>query len=406
MSRILLVSFSSNQSSGVGNRAYYLSRELARLGCDVTLLAPAGQSAPKERNLHFQETSSIRLPTIPPKPLPNVTLFNLQAARRIREMVSDGEPIFVDIQHVHFSPMLVQSRRFMKRSKKQFVALTCQGTEIGLSTLEANQRSFLNRLLVMAEKRTFASSDMIIPSSHFLKDEIVRSYGDLGNVRMEVLHNGIDIAEFLEARNHYRTISGEKKIESKNDSPETGKESAITILYVGGFTFRKGLDVLLKSLRPLRDSFRFKIIVTGPSGSKWARAYLMGMMQELGLSSSAVIYPNVSREEMMRLLQTSDIFVFPSRYEGFGIALLEALASGKPTVASRIDPVMEILGGEESALLVEPGNSRDLTLALGRLMADSELRDKLSKSAFERAQQFDWKRIAFQYKEIVDSVTH
>lgn len=401
MPRILLVSYSSNQTSGVGNRVYYLSRELAHLGCDVTVLAPSGQSVSEETNLHYEKASSLRVPIIPPRPLPNVSLFNLQVASKIREIASDQEPIFVDIQHVHFSPMLMLLRKSLKTSKRQFVAITCHGTEAGLANVDRrHHRSLLDLFLIEAEKRTFASSDLIISISRSLKTEIEKSYHGIGNRRIKVVHNGIDMDEFLRARNNI----GSTQSWERSDLNHNNSGDVITFLYVGGFVFRKGFDVLLKALHLLRDSFDFRLMLMGPLGSRQDRAYLMGMIHNFGLDSRVIIYPAISRNGALKLMATSDIFVFPSLYEGFGLALLEGMASGRPIVASNISPVREILGEEEeSALLVTPGNSIELSNALRRLMADSQLREKLSKSALERAKVFDWKNIALQYKEIVDS---
>jgi glycosyltransferase involved in cell wall biosynthesis len=80
----------------------------------------------------------------------------------------------------------------------------------------------------------------------------------------------------------------------------------------------------------------------------------------------------------------ADLFVLPSRYEGYGIVYAEALAHGLPVVACNVGPVPELVG-EEAALLVEPGDVEALSGALDPLLEDDALRDRMSAAARRRA---------------------
>jgi len=84
------------------------------------------------------------------------------------------------------------------------------------------------------------------------------------------------------------------------------------------------------------------------------------------------------------LYASADVFALPSRYEGYGIVYAEALSFGLPVVACAVGPVPEVVGGE-AALLVLPGDTDALSGALGRLLSDAGLREKMSAAALRRA---------------------
>jgi glycosyltransferase involved in cell wall biosynthesis len=90
----------------------------------------------------------------------------------------------------------------------------------------------------------------------------------------------------------------------------------------------------------------------------------------------------------IRLYAAADIFAFPSRWEAFGIALLEAMAAGLPVVGSRTGGIVEVLGTEWPEF-VEPDQVTPLALSLLRLAADPELRRELAAAAKARAADFD-----------------
>jgi glycosyltransferase involved in cell wall biosynthesis len=92
--------------------------------------------------------------------------------------------------------------------------------------------------------------------------------------------------------------------------------------------------------------------------------------------------------DMPRLYAAADIFVFPSRYEAFGLALLEAMAAGLPSVVSRAGGLMEV-ASPEGSVMIDSERSHELARAVVRLGRDAELRASMGAAAAAHAERFD-----------------
>lgn len=133
---------------------------------------------------------------------------------------------------------------------------------------------------------------------------------------------------------------------------------------------KKGLSILLHAMEELKRTFgqppcQLLIVGDGP-----ARGTLESLCERLGLSESVVF--GGTRRDIPRVLHALDAFVLPSLYEGFGIAILEAMAAAKPVVASTVGGIPEFVVSGETGILVEPGNPAALAEAIGCLLRDPE----------------------------------
>ena len=163
------------------------------------------------------------------------------------------------------------------------------------------------------------------------------------------------------------------------------------ILYVGRFESRKGLTYLLKAYRTLRREgidCRLLVVGTGPQ-EREVRRYIatrrLGGVELLG---------RISEADKIRAFATADVFCSPATgSESFGIVLLEAMASGTAIVCSDIHGYKGVVRRGEQALLVQPKDPAALAEALGALLRNPELRDRMGASGRERAIQFSWENI-------------
>lgn len=196
----------------------------------------------------------------------------------------------------------------------------------------------------------------------------------------KVIPNGVDVARFDRAVPIARWQDGTRNI-----------------LFVGRFEPRKGLLDLLKAYRLLRKAgcpCRLLVVGGGPQ-EREARRYVMtrrmGGVELLG---------RVSDEERDALFKTADVYVSPATgRESFGIVLLEAMAAGTAIVCSDIHGYKGVVRRDRDALLVPPREPKALAAAIGRLIADDELRARMAASGVNRAQEFSWERVTAKVED-------
>ena len=146
---------------------------------------------------------------------------------------------------------------------------------------------------------------------------------------------------------------------------------------------KKGLRILLQAIAVLARRYgqppcQLLIVGDGPS-----RHELELLREQLGLSSWIVFAG--SRRDIPRVLHALDAFVLPSLYEGFGIAILEAMAAGKPVIATAVGGIPEFVLSGETGLLVEPGNAEALADAIDRLLSHPQLAQTMAAKGRVRA---------------------
>ena len=369
MSRILFISYVSNQHSGVGNRVYYLSRELAKKGHEVHAITKQGEYVSNEVNAYYVQIPK-RFFKIPPVPLPQVSIFNLLAYKKFEEIKHKIKPDLIDVQHVHVSPIVHMIK------EKDNLAITCHGTEIGLFNLDRSYSGLVNLINSEYEKNIFKKSKAVIAVSDYVKKEIINYY-EIQSNKVITIHNGIDLKEF----NDMRRIGLKDKLGVSN-----------IILFMGGYSKRKGIHILLRALAEIKEKDWILIIVG--SGDLKSKKEIIDLINFLNIKNKIINISNISRELLKSILFEADIFVHPALYEPFGIAVLEAMATGKAIIATRTGGIPEILAN--AGLLINV-SSEELKNALELLIAELELRKKYSKLAKERVKIFDWTQIAEKY---------
>jgi glycosyltransferase involved in cell wall biosynthesis len=189
----------------------------------------------------------------------------------------------------------------------------------------------------------------------------------------------------------YYRIPDEKIVVTPNGvdplfSPEGRRaEGAPYALFVGTLQPRKDPLVALEALALVPGELR--LVLVGPdkdSGDDARRA-----AGRLGLNGRVTFTGHVEKEQLAELYRGAVCLVFPSRYEGFGLPVVEAMASGTPVVAAASGSVPEVAG--DAAVLVEPGNAAALAGGIERALAD---RERLVSAGLARAKRYSWAETA------------
>lgn len=168
------------------------------------------------------------------------------------------------------------------------------------------------------------------------------------------------------------------------------------LLYIGRLdVFQKGLDLLMQAAARLAQSGpRFRLLVAG-RGREGAE--LERLVQELGLGNHVELLGAVSDEKRLELLAGAMAVVMPSRFEGFGLVAVEAMAAGVPVIASDGGSLPQIMANGEAGLMIPADDVDAIVDAMRRVLTESHLRVELSERARRRAADFSWERIAEEH---------
>ena len=205
------------------------------------------------------------------------------------------------------------------------------------------------------------------------------------------IHNGVDLESFRRSR-----VAGRAELKLREGGFVIGTVSRLD-------EPKKGLTVMLRALADLagRDGippWQWLLVGDGP-----ARDRLRSLASELGLSGQ-VVFAGM-RHDVASVLPMMDIFVCPSLYEGFGIAIVEAMAAGRPVVASAVGGIPEIVVHEDTGLLVPPGDAAALAGALATLLNHPEQARAMGARGLARAREkFSIDTAVQQHQQLYESL--
>jgi starch synthase len=223
----------------------------------------------------------------------------------------------------------------------------------------------------------YCADAVTAPSRAFLSD-VLALFPSIQE-RGSFIHNGIDL--------HELNLPPRKKADSDHQR---------YLLSIAAFNRKKALDVLLIAFGSVKDvdtSLRLVVVGDGP-----LRTDLEHLAERLTIRDRIAFVGLKGRAEIAKLLHGCEVFVLPSRSEPFGIVILEAMACGKPVVASAVGGIPEIIEDGITGILVEPDNPIALAKALRALLTDSSLQRSICKKAHERAvSRFQWKHTGAGY---------
>ncbi|MFC2066291.1 glycosyltransferase family 4 protein [Chloroflexota bacterium] len=344
---------------GVVNHISCLERHLTRMGHEVKIIAPASKA------IHTFEDRFIRIGT--PRPVPasgsiaRITLSPWLASRI--KTVFDQERF--DICHLHepLMPMLCTTvlrlshiptvGTFHASGGKPWYSF---GTPVGKLLLKKLIHKLNGKIAVSPVALNYVAE-------HFPGD-------------YTIIPNGIDSEHFC-----------------PDVSPiDKFMDGKVNILFVGRMEPRKGLNYLIGAYKRVKQDIpNSRLIVVGP-GIRLRHKYEKRILRSGLRDVSFVGYASYS--ELPRYFKTADIVCSPATgRESFGIVLLEAMAVGRPLVASDIEGYASVLAHGAEGLLVPPRNAEKLSDAMIALINDKPLRQQMGTKGRLKALEYDWEHI-------------
>ncbi len=172
------------------------------------------------------------------------------------------------------------------------------------------------------------------------------------------------------------------------------------ILYIGSVEERKNLRRVFEAFAIIRHEVNHKLVIGGPM--KWKYHDIMETFRAHDLEHQVIFTGYVDDADLAALYQAADLFVFPSLYEGFGLPVLEAMASGTPVITSNVSSLPEVAG--DAALFVDPYNTDAIVAAMRQVLSDADLQQKLRKAGLARASEFTWEQVARKTFQVYEQV--
>ena len=359
--KIALVSpYDIAHPGGVVNHVLALYNQFSKMGHEVRIIAPASREIPnRDKNL-------LPIGKARPFPVRDTTIrisMSLRLASKIKETLAREK---FDIIHLHepFMPMLCSAVLRFSESVNIGTFHACHGSPgynfgwpISAYLLNRRRRKLVGKIAVSK------------PAMDFARKYVPGYYN--------IIPNGIDLEHF-----------------SPSVSPvERFCDGKINILFVGRLEKRKGLIYLLKAYRQVKGRVpNARLIIVGP-GTRFRKKYEKYVIHKH--LRDVVFVGMASYDELPHYYKTADIFCSPAiGGESFGIVLLEAMAVGKPIVATNIEGYARVITHGREGLLVPPKDDKELARALLSLISDETIRRQMGAQGILTAQDYDWAKVA------------
>ena len=254
------------------------------------------------------------------------------------------------------------------------------------------KKQFGQFLSFLKTKRDVHRADRVIAvSEHTARDAM--EFFKIARQRVRVVYHGVDPdfrpdvpeASIAEMKKKYHILAPRY------------------LLWVGTLEPRKNLPALIEMYAQLKNLHaEYNLVLAGGLG--WQYEDIVRMAQAVGPKVQITGY--LPREDLVSLYAGAALFVYPSLYEGFGMPLLEAMASGLPIVAANNSSIPEVIG--DAGILVDPLNIAEMGEAVRRVLNDRSLSASLREKGIARAREFTWERAAREtlkiYHEVIDGV--
>ncbi|MBA8932540.1 glycosyltransferase family 4 protein [Clostridium beijerinckii] len=227
-------------------------------------------------------------------------------------------------------------------------------------------------------------ADKIITVSESSKNDIMK-FLSVDEAKIEIVYNGVEYDKF----NKSYSEDEKSKIRVKYTLPKN------YILYMGTLEPRKNIESIIEAFSLFKkentvSNQNTKLVIAGKKG--WLFENIFNLVNKLSLKDDVIFTDYIDENDKSIIYNMASLFVFPSLYEGFGIPVLEAMASSVPVITSNVSSLPEVAG--DAAILVEPKDIKSIAKYMSKVLADKKLRNNLIREGHEQAKKFTWESSA------------
>ncbi|OGE77365.1 hypothetical protein A3J19_05490 [Candidatus Daviesbacteria bacterium RIFCSPLOWO2_02_FULL_41_8] len=246
-------------------------------------------------------------------------------------------------------------------------------------------------------KFSVMNADRIITISRFSQDDIVKQYG-LAREKITVAYPGYDSEKFKIQNSKLKILKIRKKY-NIGDS---------YIIYIGTIQPRKNLERFIEAFSLVAEGGKLELVIVGKTSGEgkqgWMYEDILKAPKELGIEDRVKFLGFVSTDDLSALLQGARAYIQPSLWEGFGIPVLEAMASGTPVIVSNTSSLPEVVG--KAGLLIDPYSLDQIEQAIRTIVFDKKLQQKYSKEGIIQAKKFSWDKMAKEVLKVFEEISN
>jgi glycosyltransferase involved in cell wall biosynthesis len=241
-------------------------------------------------------------------------------------------------------------------------------------------------------RRTVRRAAKVLTGCEFSRQAILKAYSDLDERKVVVVPYA--------AAPEFRPLPRETAQAAVRDRFSV---SGPFILNVGDLQPRKNQIGLIRAFARLVRAYpqiKHKLALAGKD--TWFAGRVREAASESGVADRIHFFGFVNDDDLLRLYNACDLFVFPSFYEGFGLPALEAMACGRAVVCSNAAALPEVVDG--AAILTDPCSVDEIARAMADMLLDSEMRTRMERLGLRRAAHFNWQNTAQSTLEVFHEV--
>jgi glycosyltransferase involved in cell wall biosynthesis len=368
-----------DDGTGPSKNQYLLSKGLVERGHEVSVYTYA---SPHEEAKIYEEQGIIV------RKYPYLRLRHMMLSR---QMVSDILKEDADIIHTHgYRNFQTDLGALASMVKKRPLIITTHGSLFAFVYL--TDSPFLRMPQHMYDGFTFKASlrqaSFIIAASKFEEQEAL-TFG-LSPEKIRVIHHGIDPPPFV-----------------REKGGEAANERCKRLLMVTRITYKNNLEFLLSAFAEIRkEQPEAQLRVVGPyipssqiGLEKWYPSFILRLSRQLGIDSSCFVGP-IYGDDLWKEYLSCDLFLWTSRYDNFGHALLEAAICGKPVVSTPVGIAPELIGQNEGGILVPHNDVESMKNAVFELLTNRGFYERASNHLIKKSREFTVDAMVSKYERV------